>query len=290
MPTEQCNRVQVEQYFLGETGTEEKHSARLHLDGCADCRGHLAALENDKREYLIAHPFRDFAAKHLPEGKAGRSVRFAGPSAWFAGPSAWFAVRNASFGPRWLPAMAGLAACLVLVPVFLHYNDGQRVVTEKGIRTKGGTIMEYYVKRGQTVAPGSTSEAYHSGDELQFVYASGGHAYVTLASIDSRGHVSLYRKAADSATPAGGEPLSLRAVEGEKQSLPFAVTLDDSPGSEFFVMIYGKEPLSDQAVESWLTEAYTRATGNLEGLSTLLSPPPGPGSEIKVLLLRKTQA
>lgn len=283
MPTEQCNRVLVERDFLGETGTEEKRSARLHLDGCADCRGHLATLENGKREYLIAHPFREFAAKYLPEGKVGRSVRFAGRSVRFA-------VRNASFSPRWLPAMAGLAACLVLVPVFLHYNDGGSAVTEKGNRTKGGTIMEYYVKRDQTVAPGSTSEVYRSGDELQFVYASGGHAYVTLASIDSRGHVSLYRKAADSATPAGGEPLSLRAVEGEKQSLPFAVTLDDSPGSEFFVMIYGKEPLADQAVESWLTEAYTRASGNLEGLGTLLSPPPGPGSEIKVLLLRKTQA
>jgi hypothetical protein len=55
-------------------------------------------------------------------------------------------------------------------------------------------------------------------------------------------------------------------------------------------MIYGNEPLSAEAVESWLMEAYTRASGNLEGLSSLLSPPPGPGSEIKVLLLRKTQA
>ena len=162
-------------------------------------------------------------------------------------------------------------------------------------------LLEYFVKRGDAVTPGSPTEPYRSGDELQFVYAADEHPYVTLASIDSRGHVSLYK--ADGATG-----LSLAAKAGGKQSLPFAVTLDDSPGSELFVMIYGPGPMAGEAVEGWLMEAFTRASGNLEGLTSLLSPLPGPlaapqaaGSssntgatdgkaEIRTLLIRKTQA
>jgi hypothetical protein len=270
MPTEQCNRVLVERYFLGESGTEEKRSVRLHLDGCPECRGHMATLENGKREYLIAHPFREFAANHLPEGKA---------------------FRKTSMAPRWLPAFAGLAACLALLPVVVHYNQSAAVIGEDGIRTKGGTVLEYYVKRGESVTPGSTSEPYRPGDELQFVYVADSHAYVTLASIDTRGHVSLYK------AEGANAPLSLAAEDGGKRPLPYAVTLDDSPGSELFVMIYGNAPLAGEAVEGWLMEAFTRASGNLEGLTSVLSPPPGSAggadkgkSEIKSLLLRKTQA
>jgi hypothetical protein len=298
MPTERCNRVLVDRYFLGESGAEEKRSVRAHLDECAQCRGHLSALENERREYLIAHPFREFAAKHLPEQKTAR---------------------KRSTAPRWLPALAALAACLVLAPVVLRYGMRGNVVTEAGVRTKGGPVLEYYLKRGGTVTPGGTSELHRAGDELQFVYAADSHAYVTLASIDSRGHVSLYGSP-EAVRPAGGNPrtdtgiartgatddlpVSLAAKAGEKQTLPFAVTLDDTPGSELFVMIFGSEPLSGGAVEGWLTEAFTRASGNLEGLVSRLSPPPGNpggpggegkttvkgGAEVKTLLLRKTQA
>jgi hypothetical protein len=293
MRTEQCNRVQVERYFLGEAMAEEKSAIRRHMDDCPECRGHMATLENDKRAYLIEHPFREFAARHLdarrldgkhaPEGKARRSP-----------------------ASRWLPAFAGLAACLALVPVVMHYNGAVVPVGEDGIRTKGGTVLEYYVKRGETVTPGSAADPYRPGDELQFVYAADSHPFVTLASIDVRGHVSLYKA-------EGAASLSLAANSGGKQSLPFAVTLDDSPGAEFFVMIYSPGPLAGEAVESWLMGAFTRASGNLEGVASLLDTPPGPadsgaagglgsagnagasgafrgGSEIKTLLIRKTQA
>ncbi|MEO6097582.1 MAG: hypothetical protein ABIW76_18780 [Fibrobacteria bacterium] len=273
MRTEQCNRVQVERYFLGEALGGEKSTIRTHMDGCPECRGHMATLENDKRAYLIAHPFREFAAKYLDEGGAES--------------------RRAS-ATKWLPAFAGIAACLALVPMVMHYNGGAAPVREDGVRTKGGTVLEYYVKRGETITPGSTTEPYRTGDELQFVYATDVHPFVTLASIDVRGHVTLYNA-------EGGKSPSVAAEPGGKQSLPFAVTLDDSPGAEFFVMIYSPGPLAGEAVESWLMGAFTRASGNLEGVASLLAPPPGPldsgapdtirgGSEIKTLLIRKTQA
>lgn len=299
MPTEQCNRVLVERYFLGEIPIEQKGPVLHHLDGCPDCRGLMATLENDKRIYLLEHPFREFAAKRLPEGKAAPSR---------------------AFNARWMMGLAGVAACLVILPVVFRSQDTATALVDEGapagegIRTKGGTVLEYYLKRGGVVSPGTPAEPYRSGDELQFVYAAGGHPFVSLASIDSRGHVSLY-KAEANAVPgpaAGTAPLSQAALEGERQPLPFAVTLDDSPGAELFVMVYGSGPLNDSAVESWLTEAYTRASGNLEGLTSVLSPPPlstaplapaadgdkaaaAPAtaagkSDIKTLLIRKTQA
>jgi hypothetical protein len=286
MLTDQCNRVQVERYFLGEAGAGEKSAILRHMDGCAECRRHMATLENDKRAYLIEHPFREFAARRLDGNRSGGKT---GLGRW--------PVR------RWLPAFAGLAACLALAPVVMRHHDTAVVaggVGEDGIRTKGGILLEFYVKRGETVSPGSASESYRSGDELQFVYAAAGHPFVTLASIDARGHVSLYKA-------EGGKSLSLAAGAGGKQSLPFAVTLDDSPGAEFFVMIFSTAPLAGEAVESWLMGAFTRASGNLEEVASLLAPPPGPGdsgaalsagtpgdyrvgSEIKSLLIRKTQA
>lgn len=277
MPTEQCNRVQVDRYFLGETGPEEKRATRAHMDGCADCRARLANLENERRTYLLQHPFREFAAKHLPQGEAKP---------------------RPAFGSRWMPAVAGLAACLVLVPVVWRtgmFGPGEKILSDD-VRTKGGTLLEYYVKRGSSVTPGNSAEGYRPGDELQFVCASDSHAWVTLASIDSRGHISLYRAPAPEGAPEGqgGQgPLSLPGLGGEKQSLPFAVTLDEAPGAELFVMIFGASPLSGEAVESWLAGAFTRASGNLEALPSLLPPPPGSGGKsaagIKTLLLRKTQ-
>lgn len=297
MPTEQCNRVQVERYFLGEIPVEQKGPVLHHLDGCPDCRGLMATLENDKRTYLLEHPFRGFAARRLdgrglPEGKAAPAR---------------------GFNARWMMGLAGLAACLVILPVVFRSQDsGTALVDEgvsagQGIRTKGGTVLEYYLKRGGVVTPGSATEPYRSGDELQFVYAADGHPFVSLASIDSRGHVSLYKAEAAAVSPSVSPPapqtapLSQIALPGEKQPLPFAVTLDDAPGAELFVMIYGSGPLEDTAVESWLMEAYTRASGNLEGLTSVLSPPPvtkvsasskaaAGKAEVKTLLIRKTRA
>lgn len=286
MSVERCNRVLVERYLLGEAREEEKSAARLHIDGCSACRDHMAAMENERREYLLAHPYREFAAAH-PEAVSGSPAGRRGVRTAAGSRPEW----KSLFGHRWVPALAGLAVCLALIPAALRLQKPEPGIVSdvrlKGddIRMKGGTLLEFYVKRGAEVKPGLASDSYRSGDELQFVYASGKQAYVTLASIDSRGHVSLYRGTAADA------PLSHAAEAGESRPMPFGVTLDDSPGSELFIAIFGSEPLSGGAVESWLTEAFTRAAGNLDGLTSQLAPPPGPpGAEIKTLLLRKTQA
>lgn len=265
-PVGKCNRVLLEKYFLGEGTDAEKRGMRSHLDGCADCQGLMAKLETERRDYLMVHPFREFAAKRLPAEKAARVASM----------------------PRWLPALAGVAACLLVLPFLTQRlelaRNGAVQGTEDAVRMKGGPILEFYCKRDGMVQAGQATEAYRAGDELQFVYGGEGYAYITLASVDAKGLVSLYRPQGESLA------VSLPAKPGDRQTLPFGVTLDDSPGSELFVLIYSSQPLTGDALESWLQGAFTRASGNLEALAGALPVPPGSRSVAKGLLLRKARA
>ena len=58
--------LRMQRYFLGEAGSREREETRLHLGTCAHCRNLLATLEEEKRTFLLKHPFREFA-KRLPE-------------------------------------------------------------------------------------------------------------------------------------------------------------------------------------------------------------------------------
>jgi hypothetical protein len=271
MSTKICNRIQVEKYFLGEIQGEERSALRLHLDTCAECQSQMANLESEKRNYLIAHPFREFAARRLP-ADASRGKRSL---------------------PRWLPALAGVAACLFVLPLIEKRMELARnpvgmetgpAINSEGIRTKGGAIFEFYCKRGGLVQAGLVSEVYQAGDELQFVYGGDGHSFVTLTSIDTNGLVSLYRPEGESLK------VSLPVLPGPRQTLPFAVTLDAAPGSELFILIYSSSPLNGQGLETWLRGGFTRVSGNLDSLHISLFPPPIPKSRVMSLLLRKAKA
>jgi Putative zinc-finger len=289
MPTKVCNQVLVERYFLNEIKGEEKSIFRLHLDGCADCRGQLDKLEIERRNYAMQFPFREFLAKpgiaermdriHLPGSKGNSKTTI----------------------PRWLPGLAGVAICLMVLPILekrlelargTNPSEAGSVIAETGseamggIRTKGEAILEFYCKRDGVILPGKVTEDYRAGDELQFVYAADGHAYITLASIDAQGLVSLYRPEGESLK------VSLQSKPGHRQTLPFAVTLDNSPGSELFVLVYSPKPLNGEAVDGWLKEAFTRTSGNLESMASTMAPPGSPLSHtvVKSLLLRKSKA
>jgi hypothetical protein len=250
MSTERCNRPRVEQYFLGEGGREEKAATRKHIDGCDTCRAQLAALETERREYLLAHPFRAFAAQSLPQRRAS-----------------WKRV----FAPRWLPVYAA-ALCLLLLPLALRPENH---------RFKGGATAAFYVKRDGQVRPGDTLP-YRAGDELQFVYSASGRRFVTLASVDSRRHVSLYR--------AEDARFSQPALPGDGQPLPFGVTLDDSDGSELFALIFGDAALDPSQVQAWLLDAFEAAQGDLQRLKANLPPAPGNAAVTRTWLLKKADS
>lgn len=279
MTTKVCNRVLVERYFLNELVGEKKNDLRQHLDNCADCQSLYNQLQIDSRNYAMTFPFREFVAR---PGMGERLDRLD------------LCQENKVRGlkmPRWLPALAGIAVCLMVLPVLQNQLEQVRgskwSYAESGVRTKGEPILEFYCERDGVVHAGLETETYRAGDELQFVYAGASHgqsaSYVTLASIDAQGLVSLYRSEGESLR------VSIPAKPGNRQPLPFSVTLDHSPGSEFFVLIYSSKPLDGERVDAWLKGAYTSASGNLELLDKSLAPPNSPKSMVKSLLLKKEQ-
>lgn len=279
MPSETCNRVRVERYFLEEAAGEEKRETGLHIEGCARCKGQIDSLFREKNAYLVGKPFTSFAAKHL-EKRA---------------PSLGFLT-----GPKWIPVLAGGLACLALIAVVRHqaskgeggpgqvamasdsvtFEPGQDVVTYKG-----GESLEFHYRRDGKLLPGAADLGYRSGDELQFVYASGKYAYVTLYSLDAQGKVSTYRAngvVSDSVA-------SLPAVAGKLEAFPFSVTLDDAQGGELFVMVLSEAPLQDKVSEGWLAHAFVEAGRDLAKVAAALEVPKGNGL-VKTVLLKKVPA
>lgn len=272
MPSDACDRIRVERYFLEEAAGEEKCSTALHLESCPKCKERLASLTHERAAYLTARPFSAFAAKHLEKrSPSGRRLPVT----------------------RWLPALAGALACIAVVAV-LKLPDGSGATgtgplaageghPDDGIRTKGGLAFEFHFSRDGKVQAGDPGLEYRAGDVLQFVYSAGQYPYVSLASVDAGGTVSLYRHESDLSKA------SLPARPGKMESFPFSVTLDSAPVGELFALVASREPLESAKVEAWLDAAWSKASGDLGRLERELAPPPE-GAAIKTLLVRKKAA
>lgn len=264
MPSETCNRVRIERYFLEEAAGEEKKETGLHIEGCSRCKEHLDVLSRERQAYLAVRPFTSYAAKHLEK----RAPAF-----------------KLLPGPRWMPALAGGLACLALVTVmnFPGVQGGSAQVdavpAADVVTYKGGELLDFHYRRAGNLSQGDLKQDYRAGDELQFVYSAGKFAHVTLASVDAQGTVSLYRK-------DGGASASLPAVAGKVEPFPFSVTLDDAKGGELFVMVLSPAPLDDQATQDWLAAAYKEAAGDLAKAEASLQSPITEGM-IKTVLLKK---
>lgn len=278
MPSDTCNRIRVERFFLEEAGAEEKRDTVAHLESCPRCKDQLDALTRERNGYLAVHPYTSFAAKRLER-----------PAASMPRPLA---------RPRWLPMVAGGLALLALAAVIrgpglldlqggsAHPADGKggdAAIGDgvAGISYKGGETLEFHYLRDGELKQGRLEEEYRAGDELQFQYASGKLSHVALLSVDASGTVSLYRK-------GGTGPASLPAKPGKVEPFPFGVTLDDAQGGELFVALFTQGPVSDADAEAWLAAAYGKSAGDLAALEKALRPPAAAASgTLKTLLLRK---
>lgn len=262
MPSETCNRIRVERYFLEEAGAEEKRETGSHVEACGRCKEHLDLLSRERQAYLAVRPFGGLAARHLEKRSPARAF---------------------GLGPRWLPVAAGALACLALV-VVLRDPDGGLLGGSAGgpatadSRYKGGEVLEFHLGRDGKVEPGDPSADHRAGDRLQFVYSADKAAYAALLSVDASGKVSVYRA-------EGASSAAVPVIPGKLEPFPFSVTLDDARGGELFVAVFSAGPLEDSALEAWLAEAF-QAAGDLARAGSGLKPPPAAAS-LKTLLLKK---
>lgn len=265
MPSESCNRIRVERYFLEEANADERKETDRHLQGCGRCQEHLDFLSRERHAYLAVRPFTSFAAKHLEKQAPAPGFSF-GPL----------------LGSKWLPVLGGALAVVALVAVIRFQGGGMGEAPVEDVAYKGGEALSFHYSRDGKVQEGDVAAEYRAGDALQFSYDAGKKSHVALLSVDAGGKVSLYRD--------GSGPVSFAAKAGKVEPFPFSLTLDAAPGHELFVALFSHGPVEDAALEAWLAGAYKAAAGDMEALRKhLAAPSAAPKGAVKALLLKKAQ-
>ena len=136
-----------------------------------------------------------------------------------------------------VPVLAAAAAfALVVLPP----------VDPLGVRAKGSATLSYDVWRDGAASPGGDGLPLGAGDRVQFRYAGGSHETMVLLSIDGDGHLSLFYPAVgDRAEPVQA---------GGPHRFPDSIALDDAPGPEIFVAVFGVERVDEAtalALDAW---------------------------------------
>ncbi len=123
-----------------------------------------------------------------------------------------------------------LVACLALVVVVPRLGGGPGV---KG----GGVDLDFMLQRDGQMMPGTDAELFHPGDRLQFSYRAPGYEDLVLVGVDGTGELSVYY-------PRAGE-LPYPIVPGERHFLDGSIVLDEAPGPEIFVAVFGSGGVSE---------------------------------------------
>lgn len=106
-------------------------------------------------------------------------------------------------------------------------------------RLRGSTeaALELYVLDGGVAREGRSGEVLRAGDQVQFAYQSGGRDSLVLLDVDGTGRVSVF-------WPAGGD-LPVRAQRQGTRLLEDSIVLDDAPGPEVFVGVFGARSVGE---------------------------------------------
>ncbi len=162
------------------------------------------------------------------------------------------------------PAMVAALGVLLVLP--------SSIVDSPGVRDKGGqTDLGYYLWRSGRVLPGIPNQPLKAGDRVQFTYRADHHDTMVLIGVDGDGVTTVFYPE-DGDEPVRVLPTGRRVLEG-------SIKLDDAPGPESFVAVFG--PGSVEAAMELVSQTYE--TGGHEALHALAEEDPA----VSVLMVRK---
>ncbi|MBN2799535.1 MAG: hypothetical protein JXX28_10345 [Deltaproteobacteria bacterium] len=137
---------------------------------------------------------------------------------------------------------------ILSLAVYLLFPIGpsEEVTDEPSVQMRGEAQLETYFLEDEYLVP-YQGAALGEGDILGFQVAPANQRSVVLVSVDGAGTISVFY-------PEGGdEPFAIPSSY-ELAPLPGSVELDDAPGPEVFVAIFGVDvPTASQAVHTaWI--------------------------------------
>ncbi|HTU57853.1 MAG TPA: hypothetical protein VMF89_05455 [Polyangiales bacterium] len=181
----------------------------------------LERIARSDAELLEQHPAAD-VVREVERRRAASEQRSAG-------------------SPVWLGAAAAVCGALLFLFVRDDAAPSGRTRTTEQIVERGFEPHLVIFRKTQNGAERlSSSRPVRAGDMLQLAYVPAGRKYGVIASIDSRGTITLHLpERADTAA---------RLSERNQSTLPHAFELDDTPGVERFVFISADEPFATQVV------------------------------------------
>ena len=104
-------------------------------------------------------------------------------------------------------------------------------------RTKGDADLDFFVLQDGEARPGVDGERVRPGDRVQFSYRAEGPDTLVIIGVDGAGTVTVfYPDRGD--RPEAIEPFGRRVLEG-------SIELDDAPGPEVFVGVFGVEDVEE---------------------------------------------
>ncbi len=212
----------LERFVAGDLAARDREGVTGHLGSCERCRRRVDELRADIESFGREVPFEAFAAR--------QAARFEGASR----------PRRLRFA---LPVGLGLAAAAAAVLFLAVPRTDDGVTRVKG----GGPTLAFTVREGDDLHPGVSGETVAEGAHLQLRYEAGRWTYVALVGLDGAGRAEVYY-------PADGDALAPLPA-GTEGPFPFSLTLDDTPGVERFIAVFGDAPLPLAEVRAALQRA-----------------------------------
>lgn len=211
------SELSIDRLLAGELPADDAASMRAHASSCPRCN----ALFDDA-----------LAAQRAFSCEARPAIEIPLP----------FRERAASrrrFAP-WIAASSALAAGFALALVWPRTSSAPSEAVDQ-VRTKGASIVGFYVAHGNSVRRGAIREQVMPHDRIQLFTTTSARSWVAVVGDDATGMRSVY---------VAPRPLDA----GREQLLPLSIELDATPGDETVTAIFCTEPFDVTSPPASCTE------------------------------------
>jgi hypothetical protein len=256
--------LRVARWEAGLADTAEEHQqTTAHLRGCSHCAAVVGDI-SQARSDLFSHPSTSpvLAARKIADAVANR--RQQRRRRWFRFPPMTAA-----------PILLGAAALWLVVP-HLPGGDVNTVpaqAIDRGVRAKGGLVMEAYCKRKDAVFAVDDGAPFFAGDRLRFAYTMPVAGYLMIFGVNDDGKIFPYY--------SDGRLVGIPVAAGARHILPGSVELDGHRGLERVFALWSDKPINGEPVRKAVAGALA-SVGDI-GLVAQL---PVPAAQVSYLLRR----